>query len=430
MTQAILQPRVVRTRTPLRAGDLLPPDTFAAIRTRLMLRHCKWDPQVEDVSTLAPFPLLMPRATWRTLCADAESLAAELVDAERELLERPALHRTLSIPRRLRTALRAARVLGSPPVAVRVMRFDFHWTDEGWRISEVNSDVPGGFCEAGAFTRLVADHVRHVDAPDDPGTRWADAIARRARDGHVALLAAPGFMEDQQVVGYMGRLLAERGLTPHLTDPSQLRWHDFRASLGDLPLAAIVRFYQGEWLANMPRRQSRCWQPLAAGGRTPVTNPVSAVLTESKRFPLVWDQLTTKLPTWRRLLPETRDPRDAPWGTDDSWLLKTAFCNTGDTVSAASLLPPKMWRRAKWSARLRPGAWIAQRRFTTLPLATPTRDGDKIDMYPCIGVYTIDGRAAGAYARLSHGPVVDYRAVDVALLIENDDDDDREEAAA
>ena len=59
----------------------------------------------------------------------------------------------------------------------------------------------------------------------------------------------------------------------------------------------------------------------------------SAVLTESKRFPLVWPLLRTPLPTWQSLLPETRDPRDAPWLTDDSWLLKSAYCNTGDTVT-------------------------------------------------------------------------------------------------
>ncbi len=42
-------------------------------------------------------------------------------------------------------------------------------------------------------------------------------------------------------------------------------------------------------------------------------NPGSAVLTESKRFPLVWDRLSTELPTWRRLLPATVDVRDADW---------------------------------------------------------------------------------------------------------------------
>jgi hypothetical protein len=41
-------------------------------------------------------------------------------------------------------------------------------------------------------------------------------------------------------------------------------------------------------------------------------------------------------------------------------------------------------------------------------------------MYPCIGVYTIGGRACGIYGRLSRNPVVTYTAADVAVLIEKD----------
>ena len=430
MTQMISRPppRVVRDDAPIRAGEPLPDDVFVAIRTRLVLHHCKWDPQVEDVSTLARFPLLMSRSTWMQLCDDAEQLAAEVIDAEGELLDRPDLHRSLSVPRPIRAALSAAASRGAPPVAVRVMRFDFHWTDDGWRISEVNSDVPGGFSESSELPRLFAPHAHGAIPPPNPGQAWGDALSLGAAHdgaGHVALLAAAGFMEDQQVVTYMGRLLAERGLTPHLADPAQLRWRDDHAFLGDVRLSAIVRFYQAEWLASLPRRHRSCWLPLAAGGRTMVTNPVSSVLTESKRFPLVWNRLATRLPTWRRLLPETRDPRDAPWQVDEGWLLKTAFCNTGDAVSAASLLPAKQWRKAKWQARLFPRQWVAQRRFNTLPLGTPMGE-----LYPCIGVYTIDGRAAGAYVRLSHRPVIDYRAIDAAMLIEPDEGDVGGEEAA
>jgi hypothetical protein len=45
-------------------------------------------------------------------------------------------------------------------------------------------------------------------------------------------------------------------------------------------------------------------------------------------------------------------------------------------------------------------------------------------MYPCIGVYTIDGIAAGIYARIAARPVVDYRAIDVACLVEPDPPED------
>jgi hypothetical protein len=162
-------------------------------------------------------------------------------------------------------------------------------------------------------------------------------------------------------------------------------------------------------------RDDRRWRPFFRDGRTPVCNPGTALLAESKRFPLVWDKLRTRLRSWRRLLPETRDPRDAPWQSDDGWLLKTAFCNTGDTVSAASITPAKDWRKTRWLARLFPRDWVAQRRFETSSIESPLGD-----MYPCVGVYTIDGRAAGAYVRLSHRPIVDYRAIDAAMLIAPD----------
>ena len=47
----------------------------------------------------------------------------------------------------------AAGSAGDPSVP-RLMRFDLHPTDEGWRLSEVNSDVPGGLNESSLFPEL------------------------------------------------------------------------------------------------------------------------------------------------------------------------------------------------------------------------------------------------------------------------------------
>ena len=143
-------------------------------------------------------------------------------------------------------------------------------------------------------------------------------------------------------------------------------------------------------------------------------NPGSCIMLESKRFPLVWDALTAPLSTWRRLLPESVDPRHAPWQRDDSWLLKTALCNTGDTVSARAWMPAARWAKTARAARWFPSEWVAQRRFEALPLETPLGP-----VFPCVGVYTIDGRACGAYVRLSFRPVVDFAAIDAALLLED-----------
>ena len=145
-----------------------------------------------------------------------------------------------------------------------------------------------------------------------------------------------------------------------------------------------------------------------------MANPALAVISESKRFPLVWDKLATPLPAWRALLPETRDPRVASWHRDDGWLLKTAFCNTGDTVAVREFMRPTDWLGAQMAVHLTPSKWVAQRRFESIPVPTPA--GPR---HVCVGVYTVNGRAAGAYARMSARAVIDFQAVDVALLLEN-----------
>ena len=397
------------TLVPYRSGPALDPEAFARVRRALLLEHCKWDPQVGDVATLAPFPLLMQRETWSELARWAEELTAEAAEAESELAVKPELHRRLGLPRRLRRALEPGRVGSSP--APRALRYDFHFTREGWRISECNADVPGGYAEASAFPSLMAAHYPDATPAGDPGAAWALALADAADGNDIALLSAPGFMEDHQVTRYLAKRVQQLGLRAHCVQPSQIEWHDDRACLGARRLGAVLRFYQAEWLASLQR--STEWWRYFRGSKTPILNPGSCIVIESKRFPLVWDALASRLPTWRRLLPLSVDPREAPWQHDDSWLLKTALCNTGDTVSARALLSPVRWAQAKRSARWFPGGWVAQQRFEPVSLDTPLGP-----VFPCIGVYTVDGRACGAYARISHGPVVDFAAVDVALLIE------------
>jgi glutathionylspermidine synthase len=377
------------------------------------LAHCKWDAQVGDIATLAPFPLVMDGESWRELATLAEKLAAETELVEAALLQRRDLHAAIGLPWRLRELF--ADGATPTPKAARVMRFDFHWTSDGWRISEVNSDVPGGYTEATSFTRLLAEHFPSMRITGDPTKALVESIlGRRHGEGRIALVNAPGHMEDHQVTAYLGARLRERGAPAEVVASSHLRWENGIARIENrwcsTRVSAIVRFYQVEWLARLPR--SIAWRPFFVGARTPVTNPGTAALTESKRWPLVWDQLDVQVPTWRRLLPETRALADAPWAHDDGWVIKAAYSNTGDTVSIRDAMSSAAWRRRAWSARLRPRSWVAQRRFDVVPLL---EGGERL--FPCIGVYAVDGVAAGAYARVSRGLVTDASARDTALLI-------------
>jgi glutathionylspermidine synthase len=394
------------TSCPLRAGQSVDPAAFEKIRRALVLEHAKWDPQVGDQPTLADFPLLIDAGTWSQLAKWSQSLAAELSAAEAELIDRPNLHRRLGMPYRLRRGLRRAVHSDSP----RLARFDFHWTTDGWRISEANADVPGGLCEASDLCRLIADHCSTADEPTtppgDPAGVWAAAIAAAATAPDIAVVSCPGFMEDHQVMAHLSARIRQHALRPTSCGPANLRWCEGKAvsPLIDRPIGAIVRFVQAEWLPRW-----RGWTGLIES-QTPVLNPVTAALSESKRLPLLWDTLNTPMPTWQRLLPTTVDPRSICPG--DEWILKSAFCNTGDSVSSPDWLPDTQWQKARRSARWFPGSWVAQRRFQTIAIPTPA--GNR---YPCVGVYTVNGRAAGIYGRLSCTPVIDFKAADVAVLV-------------
>jgi glutathionylspermidine synthase len=401
----------------LRAGDPVSHNEFAVIRRTVILDGYKWDPQVGDTNTLAPFPLILKSSAWKKLAGMAELLTAETLEAEAEIVREPSLLENLGLP----AALRRVFAKGCPPTPAlaRVMRFDFHPTREGWRISEVNSDVPGGFSESSHFTAMMEEHFPQLRGTGSPADIWADALAAAApSSGVIALLSAPGYMEDHQVIAFLAAKLRERGCRTHLTKPEQIFWRDGLAHLDAAwhqgPLDAVLRFYQAEWLSRLPANTG--WKFFFSGGKTPVANPASAIISESKRFPLVFEKLTTKLPTWHALLPETRDPRNCSWACNDDWLLKTAFCNTGDTVSIRKLMSSSQWIRTRIDASFRPSGWIAQKRFESSPLATPI--GPR---HACLGIYTVNGKTAGTYARISEKPLIDFAATDVALLLEDDE---------
>jgi glutathionylspermidine synthase len=379
----------------------------------MILEHFKWDPQIGDESVLLEQPLILSSRTWAGLATAAERMAAEIASIESELLERPELQAVLGLPIQLRRALRgsanAYAVLG-----LRVLRFDFHATTEGWKVSEVNSDVPGGFTESSNFTAMMAEHYPGTQAPGNPVQAWKRAMTSLQSGRRAGILYASGYPEDQQVVFFLGSVLEEVGWrVGFLQHPRELSWRDGWAYLDQQPLDILVRFYQGEWLAELPVRSG--WPNMFRPTRTVVTNPGYSLLAESKRLPLLWGRFANRTCTLERLFPKCLDPRDIDLGEED-WVFKVVFSNTGDEVVIPALLDEDARRRIRRQIQRQPEKWVAQRRFYSLPVGPASR----ALLYPCIGVYTINGKAAGAYVRLSRGPVTDYRAIEAALLVADD----------
>lgn len=404
---------------PLRATCALSAEAYRQLRLKAIFDCGKWDPQIGDVSTLCPFALQMDEATCRQLGDWSRRMASEVTEAEVELLDRPPLLGELGLPRAVSRLLRRRRGPLSP-AAARVMRFDFHPTLEGWRITESNTDVPGGYLEAGAISRLMAEQLGEGAFTDDPADRLAAAIGRALADagrsgGHVAVLHATAYTDDVQVARHLAAYLTRHGMRSTLASPAHLHWREGRARLcaavGGGAVDLVLRFFPGEWLSNLPRHCG--WSQCLVGGRTPLSNPGWTLVSQSKRFPLIWPRLRSTLPTWAALMPETRDPRDVPRRDRHAWVYKPALGRVGEGVTVHGVSSERQWRRRLRKAWLWHGAWAAQRRLTSLPLATPLGP-----MHACIGVYTVDGEPAGIYGRVSPRPLIDDKAMDVAVLLD------------
>jgi glutathionylspermidine synthase len=404
-------------RVPIRALRPVDRQAFAELRERTIFECFKCDPQVGDVDVLAPFPLVIGAEDWRFLASSAERLAAETAAMEEELVRRPELHNGLGVPRSIRRLFADTRG-GEPSVAGgRLIRFDFHWTTDGWRISEANADVPGGFIESAGFARLMAERYPGARLAADPCGHLADAVERAVGErATAAFVHATAYTDDGQVMMYIADRLASRGITAHLAAPDHIVWRDGRASIASAwaleKIDFIFRFTPAEWLCNLPRHSH--WKSYFRGSRTPICNPGAALLTQSKRLPLVWDRLRTRVPAWRSLLPETRDPRDCP-GRNGDWVLKPALGRVGEDVLVPEATTTKDAAQIRKAAARHPGHWIAQKRFSIVAVSA-----EGTEFFPCIGVYTVDGKAAGLYGRIAEKPLIDSYARDVAVLVEEE----------
>jgi glutathionylspermidine synthase len=401
--------------SPLRAGAPLPAEQWESVCLQTISDHCKWDIQAGDHCALARFPLMLEHGEWVRLAKWAESLTSEALSAEQELLSRPELLERLGVPRRIRKALHGACNRRMGIQAPRVMRFDFHYTTEGWKISEANSDVPGGFIEASGFTELMATHYPQTITPPNPAQSYAEALRRTLPSGAlVALVYATAYTDDGQVMEYIARKLCALGIRTCLLSPAHLRWQSGRARIvcqfarGTPDL--IVRFFPGEWLPNLRTRDQ--WSGYFNGGETPVSNPGSALLIQSKRFPLTWNHLVTSLPNWRELLPQTVDPRTVTDLGSGGWALKPVLGRVGEGVAIPRVVRETEWRRARKEAWFHPSSWVAQKRFAAVPV-----EAEGKSYYSCLGVFTVDGRTCGVYGRVAEKPLIDVDAQDAAVLI-------------
>ena len=385
------------------------PVAMRELREAMIFDCCKWDPQVGDTDVLGPTPLLLGAPAADELARLAEALYAEVLVAERAILADRSALALLGLPRVLRRAFADAGA-GPPQAEARVMRFDFHATADGWRVSEVNSDVPGGYIETKGFSELMAARLPGTRPAGDPVRALIACTAPAAR---VALVHATAYTDDRQVMVYLANQLEAAGRKARLLGPDQVRWRGGRAhSVDGEGFDHLFRFFPAEWLPNLGWFSG--WRDFVRGGPdTAQMNPPSALVSQSKRFSLSCARLGLRLPTWSALVPETVDPRELTEdGGETGWVLKPALGRVGEGIGLPGVSTAAEWTTIRRAALRHPTYWAAQRRFDAIPWRT---DGGP--RYPCLGVYVIGGRAAGIYGRAAARPLVDAQAQDVAVLV-------------
>ena len=388
----------------------LPRQAYKAYRLDAIFVGNKWDPQLHDRSAVADRAIVLGAADWAELTAASEALFAETLAIEREL------HRAAVAsggPRYLpRAASRRLSRLGPVPTeGARLMRFDFHPTSEGWRVSEVNSDVPGGLNESTTFAELWPQRStcwRHTGRPAELYVdRLVDSFALRP-GARVGLIHATAYSDDWQHMAFLKRLLEARGIEAFGTAPTSVELDAGRMLVDGSALDAAVRFFPGDWL--LFARDGESWferHPRKLG------NPLHSLFSQNKFFPVACAAASIAAPTWRRYLPATSPLRVTDLFRSQH-VAKPSFGRVGEDVACIGDLSFAKRVRLATSVLGEKGLWIRQRRFESVNLGSKSEP-----LHACIGVYCVDGKVAGCYGRLSPVHVVGMSAADAPVFVTN-----------
>lgn len=400
----------------------IPKDKYEEYRLNLMFDCYKWDPQFLDNNTIAKYALVLSQEEHAELERLTEQLDRETRTAEEFLNNNLALAKPLALPRSVSSEIKRMKNY-DPGQHVRLMRYDFHPTTEGkWAVSEVNSDVPGGFAEASLMPQAAMELLQESSRMENPyryknfGDILIKAITEKIpAGGRIMLVHCTCYSDDRQVMQFLGDKLKGQGYEVIYAAADHVRFKDNKAYSildgNEGELDALIRFTPLEWLTEIkPKR----WQGYFDTATVSCNHPI-AIFAQTKRFPLVWDVLEQNgidMSTWRELLPETLEVSDAKGKS--GFIYKPACGRVGEKISIKEACRGNEYQKILADVKLHPKKYLAQKRFNSIPL--PGENGE--EFHVCVGSYTVDGAHAGYYARISEMPRIDSNAADIPVLIE------------
>lgn len=395
----------------------IPPNKYDEYRLRLMFDCYKWDPQFLDHNTVAKYVLVITQEEHEELLKLTEKLDRETRAAEEFLNQNLELAGPLALPKKVNREIRNMKNYEADK-HIRLMRYDFHPTIEGkWAVSEVNSDVPGGFAESSFMPKAALESLEEKNYwYKNFGDILVHAFSEKVvSEGRIMMVHCTSYSDDRQVMQFLGDRLKEKGFQVIYAAADHLRFKDNEAYSildgNEGKIDAIFRFTPLEWLTDIkPKR----WQGYFDTTTVSCNHPI-AIFAQTKRFPLVWDTLEQKgisMSTWRELLPDTIEVKGAKG--KDGYIYKPACGRVGEKISIKEACAEGEYQKIISDVKRHPKKYLAQKKFNSKPLAGENGES----FHVCLGSYTVDGKHAGYYARISESPRIDSNAADIPVLIE------------
>ena len=406
----------------------IPADKYEEYRLTLMFDCYKWDPQFLDHNTVAKYALVLTQEEHQKIKTLTEKLDKETRAAEQFLNQHLEFTKPLALPRKMKKEVELMKDY-EPEKHVRLMRYDFHpIVGGGWAVSEVNSDVPGGFAEGSlmpqaAIKALEENKTGEIVSVENAkytyknfGDNLVAAIQKKVpANGRIILVHCTSYSDDRQVMQFLGDQLKDRGYQVIYAAADHLRFKDKKAICildgNEGEVDAIVRFSPLEWVSDMKPKH---WEGYFDTTTCSCNHPI-AIFAQTKRFPFVWDVLEENgisMATWRELLPETLTVKAAKG--KEGFIYKPVYGRVGEMIGIKEACEKDEYKQILREVKLTPRNYLAQKKFISQPL-----EGiDGKTYHVCVGSYTVDEKHAGYYARISDTPRIDSNAADIPVLIE------------
>ena len=395
----------------------IPKDKYNDYRLNLIFNAYKWDPQFLDNNTVAKYALVITEQEHKELEKLTEKLDKETRQAEEILNKNLEFTKPLALPKKIHKELKNMKNY-QPEKHIRLMRYDFHPTiDKNWVVSEVNSDVPGGFAEASIMPQIAIDVLKEDKYwYKNFGDILTNAIVKKVKNkGTIMLVHCTSYSDDRQVMQFLGDKLKNMGFNIIYGAADHLRFENNEAISildgNEGKVDGIFRFTPLEWLIDIKPKH---WQGYF-DTITPSCNHPIAIFAQTKRFPFVWDFLEKQgvdLSTWKELLPETLEAKDAK--NKDGYIYKPACGRVGEKISIKEACKDDEYEKIIADVKKHPKKYLAQKRFNSKPVIS--EDGESFHV--CLGSYSVDEKHGGYYARISKLPRIDSNAADIPVLIE------------